>query len=858
MMRRISFCLLFLFICALCEAQVIAYVPNMGSGTLSVINTNTNSLVANVPVGINPIGISVSSDGSRAYVANNGSNTVSVINTANNSVIATVPVGGSPIGISVSPNGSRVYVANTDDFTVSVINTSTNTVIATIPVGTSPIGISVSPDGSRVYVCNGDDNNVAFINTATNTVVATVGVGLTPWGISVSPDGSRLYVTNENDNTVSVVNTITNSLVATVNVGTYPQGIAVSTDGSRVYAANYSDNTVSVINTATNTVVATIPVGSAPDCVSVSPNGSTLFVTNVGSNNMSVINRATNVVVGTIAAVFPVGLGNMLSLVYNTNSPSASISYAGSPFCQIGQQSVTRTGPGGGTYSSTTGLAINSVTGLITPAASTPGTYTVTYTYAGGITTTTVTINPTPTITGLATTAAPVCPGASSTTVNFTGTTNSPVSYQVTASPNNPMPNFDPYIAPMPASGNSLNIALPVTAPGGTYEFIVKAISASGCQTPGGYHFKLTVLSPTSTTISYPTPLCQTGNTTPTRTGAAGGTYSSTTGLSIDPIKGFIFPAASTPGNYTVTYTVTTAQGCVFTATAPVTIIASPKITTGSATPVCVGTSGAMAFVPYTVTQGTPVTYDLTAGATNPVPNFVPVTGATLTPNNIEVDIPGSTPGGTYYLYLTLKTSGGCTSARYTIAIKVLGSPTATVDYPSNPYYTSVNSEDPNFSGATGGTFTASPAGLHINSLTGRIYPSTSTPGTYTVSYTVTTTCTYVATAPVVIFQPSNRMVTATKAKSEIALAKTNSTVSSSETVAIAPNPVHVMLSVRTANSDPMSVMVLTATGKTIVNPVRFTSATTIDMSPYASGFYQVEVVNERTGEVVRKKIIKD
>jgi YVTN family beta-propeller protein len=50
--------------------------------------------------------------GSRAYVTNLFSSTVSVINTATNAVIATVPVGIGPVGVAVAPNGGRVYVTN--------------------------------------------------------------------------------------------------------------------------------------------------------------------------------------------------------------------------------------------------------------------------------------------------------------------------------------------------------------------------------------------------------------------------------------------------------------------------------------------------------------------------------------------------------------------------------------------------------------------------------------------------------------------------------------------------------------------------------------------------------------------------
>lgn len=78
----------------------------------------------------------------------------------------------------------------------------------------------------------------------------------------------------------------------------------------------------------------------------------------------------------------------------NTNSPppctvTASISYAGTPFCTslTSVQNVTLSGTGtytGGTYSAPTGLALNAATGAIIPSQSTPGNYTISYTVSGG------------------------------------------------------------------------------------------------------------------------------------------------------------------------------------------------------------------------------------------------------------------------------------------------------------------------------------------------------------------------------------------------------------------------------------------------------------------------------------------
>src|SRR5262252_5455382 len=88
-----------------------------------------------------------------AYITNRNSNTVSVIDTVTNTVIATIPVGLSPFGVTVSLDGSKVYFVNSNTNTVSVIDTAMNTVIGSpIPVGLTPVGVAVTPDGSKVYV----------------------------------------------------------------------------------------------------------------------------------------------------------------------------------------------------------------------------------------------------------------------------------------------------------------------------------------------------------------------------------------------------------------------------------------------------------------------------------------------------------------------------------------------------------------------------------------------------------------------------------------------------------------------------------------------------------------------------------
>lgn len=52
--------------------------------------------------------------GNRIFVANPNSNTVSVINGDTNTVIATVPVGLGSAVVGVNPSTDRIYVANSN------------------------------------------------------------------------------------------------------------------------------------------------------------------------------------------------------------------------------------------------------------------------------------------------------------------------------------------------------------------------------------------------------------------------------------------------------------------------------------------------------------------------------------------------------------------------------------------------------------------------------------------------------------------------------------------------------------------------------------------------------------------------
>ena len=97
------------------NAQFIIILSTFGILLLYLSNTflfDDIKQVWAVPVGNGPTGVAYDSKDGRMYVANLYSNSVSVIDTNTNTVISTLGVGTNPYGVAYDSNDGRVYVDN--------------------------------------------------------------------------------------------------------------------------------------------------------------------------------------------------------------------------------------------------------------------------------------------------------------------------------------------------------------------------------------------------------------------------------------------------------------------------------------------------------------------------------------------------------------------------------------------------------------------------------------------------------------------------------------------------------------------------------------------------------------------------
>ncbi len=266
------------------------YVTNSGAGTVSVINTLTNTVSNTITIGPGSSpwgGILVGTD---VYIGNNSSSSVSVIDTVTKTVTNVIPVGAGGSIRSFGLVGSKLYVTNHNSASVTAIDTVTKTAIATIPVGSRPFPVEVL--GTSVYIGNSNSASVSVIDSTLDSVVATIPVAASG-AYDLELVGTDLYTSSFGASNVSIIDTLTNTVTDTIAVGgPVLKKVRV---GTNIYALLYTTDSVAVIDTLTKTLTTTIAVGDSPyDAESV---GNLLYVSNTNSDDVSVIDMNTNTLV---------------------------------------------------------------------------------------------------------------------------------------------------------------------------------------------------------------------------------------------------------------------------------------------------------------------------------------------------------------------------------------------------------------------------------------------------------------------------------------------------------------------------------------------------------------------------------
>lgn len=268
-----------------------AYVSNQDGG-VSVIDLNTMTSSANIDVKAEgPRGLAVSDDGKLLIVATRENGSISVIDTATNEVLKQIPVGKNPEFVRVRGNfayvsyepsakggpppapGSATATAaakedadddNKEPARIGIVNLKLGKKVREIIGGPETEGIEFSKDGKQLVITNEADNTVTVHSLKTGQLLKTIKTheyGDRPRGVKASPDGTTYVVTLEYGNKFMVMDK-NFKVLRTVDTGVTPYGIAYDRKGERIFVAANKAKTLEVYNAKTYAKVKDITTGN--------------------------------------------------------------------------------------------------------------------------------------------------------------------------------------------------------------------------------------------------------------------------------------------------------------------------------------------------------------------------------------------------------------------------------------------------------------------------------------------------------------------------------------------------------------------------------------------------------------------
>jgi YVTN family beta-propeller protein len=281
-----------------------AYVSNGGSNSVSVFDVVNIRLDRQLPVGANPTGVTANPKRNEVYVVSSGegqgNGSISVIDTTKNAVVATIPVHRRPYFIDIDPSGDMAYVANSGSNSVSIVDLKARREVGTVTTGDQPGLARVSQDGKSLVVTNRGGNSVSILGggesgwqtraTLTGCPGATDAV--------ILKDSSKAFVACSGGHQVMVIQLAhgadastparPDGVEALLDVGRAPVHLALKPDGGEIFVSNFDSDTISEIETGMDDVSGAYIMGSHPVRGLVSADNTLLYVSNFQSQELSV------------------------------------------------------------------------------------------------------------------------------------------------------------------------------------------------------------------------------------------------------------------------------------------------------------------------------------------------------------------------------------------------------------------------------------------------------------------------------------------------------------------------------------------------------------------------------------------
>jgi len=225
--------------CAVTPDGRFVGVPIRNGNSVDIVDVAAKKVVKNLPVRV-PHNCYNARNNRHMFVTSMGEHTVKLIDLETMSYIAEIPVPGVPRPLAVARDEKTMYVALSDLHGFVEVSVPSRRVVRKVllpgpPAGAEPLephtpthGLELTPDGKELWVTSVVGDGVYVYDLATKKLSEKIVTGKAPIWLTFSPDGKYCCVSNAGSDDCSIIDTQTRREVARLRVGKVPKRLVVA------------------------------------------------------------------------------------------------------------------------------------------------------------------------------------------------------------------------------------------------------------------------------------------------------------------------------------------------------------------------------------------------------------------------------------------------------------------------------------------------------------------------------------------------------------------------------------------------------------------------------------------------------
>jgi YVTN family beta-propeller protein len=278
-------------------APVYAYVFNVGSKDVTVIDTATHEVVATRPLGVSVRWLSNEQDfwdGEQIWTYDivEGQVELIAIDPVRMTIARRLTIGKGPAhSVMLTPDRKYVMVNAAGDNVIAVVARATLKILRKIETGLFPCDLDFASDGAFAYFPERDQHTVATLDLSSFQITNRVSFpkGSKPHMLRVAPDDGSLWIQTAAGGTNDVLDPASLETRSSNKLGKVPVTTAWTPDGRQAYVTHIGDAFVSVMDARSFEELKRIPLGSGAANIGFRPDGRFAYVSLVSANKVAVI-----------------------------------------------------------------------------------------------------------------------------------------------------------------------------------------------------------------------------------------------------------------------------------------------------------------------------------------------------------------------------------------------------------------------------------------------------------------------------------------------------------------------------------------------------------------------------------------